>query len=1143
MASDVMASRVTSLPVAVTLLWMAQSVFVVCGQNTSHTSSVAPDAGESKDKFDFLNRIWFWPAVAGVGVLSLCICVTGCCIRRRRIRRNQQDDAAKMGSVGHHEDGPYDPPADDNGSTESSVLSLFDPISPDISIRITPYQNPNSDIAELRESLKTIDMKELAYEQIQTLERLDMSGPFRGEIRRGFLFPVDKAGELSAAEQVVIKSLSDDAVPGAGRDMLVSLMREIFIMAQFKHKNIVRLIGVVSKDVPPPGHPLAVYEHMHHGPLDRYLRKVKPDLKTQLAMTADIVAGVEYLARRLYTFGNLSTKLVLVGHDKVLRIGHFVDATPIVIDPSEPLPKPTLSWTAPELFRDCDINGVPRWRISGDSGLASKSMASTDEERRKISPAADVWALGVVLWEVFTNAEVAPFHKYPTTKIAGIVRNGHRPPVPQGCPRDIYKLMMDCWHPEPAKRPTATEVRAALPHKVPRASSETSTTYPDLTGMYLSTSGRHASNDSEQSIDTQHPNALVHKAVSGLKVPATMQGTLSSRPSNYTSGTGSTRSQLSMALDADADRVRRGTGGRDLRENMPPGTLAAPRFVEVFERPRLASSDEDMLATPLPPTLLRASTHLPPDAYLTILPHEQEQDGDEVFLSRPGSLHEPHSALPITTTSPGSPTPGVSLVRRASERGRRPEGGGAPFQRGKSLSEANRGKSAMALAMEGIVKTPAHGMGNAGAHMLPHIARAATEEGIVDWSTGGAAQWKGTRTVAGTSPLKGRGSSIPSSRTARTWTRASSSKAGPIETPKLLSYQHQKLETSWSSPASPSSHTQSHTPAFNRWEPGSRSTPGTPHSGGSAIDLSAAGSQTGRRPFANMPGHAGSLGSHMSIDKSVVHPVEDGLVSKHVPVRDVIRRMDASSPASALASLRHFHRRSAHKSGYAHPTADEDDDDDDDDDDEMEDGDGEGESGDGDSDLDDVDASTTGASAATTATSAEPSMARPTPPTAATGSATATPAAASSGNRAVRAREEDNGEEQRDAKRPRSSVAPTTPVVAAAAPVVPDANPAVTVAAATAVTAATNSPARTNLARRSVLDKATKEEIRADITKYMKQKGLNGITLVQLYKKLKKKDYMKTKKEQSMEFLTVVMPELSTRKKIEGEDRYILKKL
>lgn len=112
-----------------------------------------------------------------------------------------------------------------------------------------------------------------------------------------------------------------------------------------------------------------------------------------------------------YVIGNLSSKVIFVGKQEECKIGDFFMGGRDIADASVPLPRAMLSWYAPELYRQCDLVANPVWRKSGDSGVADKSLHSQDEEPRQTSHATDVWALGLVLWEIFGNAELAPYHK------------------------------------------------------------------------------------------------------------------------------------------------------------------------------------------------------------------------------------------------------------------------------------------------------------------------------------------------------------------------------------------------------------------------------------------------------------------------------------------------------------------------------------------------------------------------------------------------------------------------------------------------------------------------------------------------------------------------------------------------------------
>jgi serine/threonine protein kinase len=121
-------------------------------------------------------------------------------------------------------------------------------------------------------------------------------------------------------------------------------------------------------------------------------------------------------------------------------------------------------WTAPE---------VRTIRVARESG---RSFCVQALESRKFSPATDVWAYGVLLYEIWTKAATPYAGKIDScsrvlvvtslmSRVRGLpgktnqnvwidIQSGYRLPCPAGCEKEVYDRMMHCWKDNPHERPT-----------------------------------------------------------------------------------------------------------------------------------------------------------------------------------------------------------------------------------------------------------------------------------------------------------------------------------------------------------------------------------------------------------------------------------------------------------------------------------------------------------------------------------------------------------------------------------------------------------------------------------------------------------------------------------------------------------------
>ncbi|GLI70119.1 hypothetical protein VaNZ11_014925 [Volvox africanus] len=109
--------------------------------------------------------------------------------------------------------------------------------------------------------------------------------------------------------------------------------------------------------------------------------------------------------------------------------------------------------------------GCKPWMRNADAaGTVTHLAPECFEPDRKLDQSVDIYAFGIVMWEVLTRqppyAEFAPdFEGLPARVIEGL-----RPRFPTHCPAAYRALAQGCWCRDPARRPTAAAVVNCLQH-------------------------------------------------------------------------------------------------------------------------------------------------------------------------------------------------------------------------------------------------------------------------------------------------------------------------------------------------------------------------------------------------------------------------------------------------------------------------------------------------------------------------------------------------------------------------------------------------------------------------------------------------------------------------------------------------------
>ncbi|XP_046852033.1 cytoplasmic tyrosine-protein kinase BMX-like [Xenia sp. Carnegie-2017] len=199
-------------------------------------------------------------------------------------------------------------------------------------------------------------------------------------------------------------------------------IEEAKVMQHFHHPNLVQLYGVCSQT------PIYIItEFVPNGCLLTFLRKQRSQkLSVLCEIVFHVASAMAYLESKNFIHRDLAARNCLVGMNLVVKVCDF-GLSRFVIDDEYTASEGTkfpIKWAAPEVIM-----------------------------YNRFSSKSDIWAYGILMWEVFSGG-MSPYASYGNPQVVSYIMSGKRLKKPESCRSGIYTIMKDCWLECPDHRPS-----------------------------------------------------------------------------------------------------------------------------------------------------------------------------------------------------------------------------------------------------------------------------------------------------------------------------------------------------------------------------------------------------------------------------------------------------------------------------------------------------------------------------------------------------------------------------------------------------------------------------------------------------------------------------------------------------------------
>lgn len=276
-----------------------------------------------------------------------------------------------------------------------------------------PKKEPHKSESLIQEAFSSLD-------QFEKIEKIGM-GSF------GKVFKVcDKQTGTFYAAKISYRLINDE-----DDSTLLNLTREVTIISKLNHPSVLRFIFFDKYNFKHEERPVIITEYAHNGSLEDFIglnSQSHLDDTHKLIIIYGIASGMSYLHSYNIIHRDLKPSNILLDESLNPKIADF-----------------GLSKIEDQSYKSVsDLKGTPCY------------MSPEIFERYEYSKSSDVYAFGIILYELLTNEKV--FNEKTSQQIIELLNSGYRPEFTSPIADSYKNLIEKCWSQDPSERPTFEDI-------------------------------------------------------------------------------------------------------------------------------------------------------------------------------------------------------------------------------------------------------------------------------------------------------------------------------------------------------------------------------------------------------------------------------------------------------------------------------------------------------------------------------------------------------------------------------------------------------------------------------------------------------------------------------------------------------------